>query len=50
MVVAKFVTGEFVIEPQYAYAYEFTNGLVAVNLNRTWFIFFKGGILNANGI
>lgn len=29
--------GEFVIEPQYAYAYEFTNGLAAVNLNRTWY-------------
>lgn len=29
--------GEFVIEPQYAYAYEFTNGLAAVNLGRTWY-------------
>lgn len=29
--------GEFVIEPQYAYAHEFTNGLAAVNLNRTWY-------------
>ena len=29
--------GEFVIEPQYAYAFEFTNGLAAVNLNRTWY-------------
>lgn len=29
--------GEFVIEPQYAYAYEFTCGLAAVNLNRTWY-------------
>ena len=29
--------GEFVIEPQYAYAREFTNGLAAVNLNRTWY-------------
>lgn len=29
--------GEFVIEPQYAYAYEFTNSLAAVNLNRTWY-------------
>ena len=30
-------TGEFVIEPQYAYAHEFTCGLAAVNLNRTWY-------------
>ena len=29
--------GVFVIEPQYAYAYNFTHGLAAVNLNRTWF-------------
>ena len=29
--------GEFVIEPQYACAKEFTCGLAAVNLNRTWF-------------
>ena len=29
--------GEFVIEPQYAFAHEFTNGLAAVNLNRTWY-------------
>lgn len=29
--------GEFVIEPQYVYAHEFTNGLAAVNLNRTWY-------------
>lgn len=29
--------GEFVIEPQFAYAYEFTNGLAAVNLGRTWY-------------
>ena len=29
--------GEFVIEPQYAYAHEFTNGLAAVNLGRTWY-------------
>jgi len=29
--------GEFVIEPQYASAYDFTNGLAAVNLNRTWY-------------
>lgn len=29
--------GEFVIEPQYAYAHEFTCGLAAVNLNRTWY-------------
>ena len=29
--------GEFVIEPQYASAREFTNGLAAVNLNRTWY-------------
>ena len=29
--------GEFVIEPQYAYAREFTNGLSAVNLGRTWY-------------
>lgn len=29
--------GEFVIEPQYAYAREFTNGLAAVNLGRTWY-------------
>ena len=29
--------GKFVIEPQYAYAHEFTNGLAAVNLNRTWY-------------
>ncbi len=29
--------GEFVIEPQYAYAYDFTCGLAAVNLNRTWY-------------
>ncbi|MBQ6493383.1 MAG: WG repeat-containing protein [Erysipelotrichaceae bacterium] len=29
--------GIFVIEPQYAYAYLFSHGLAAVNLNRTWF-------------
>ena len=29
--------GEFVIEPQYAYTHEFTNGLAAVNLGRTWY-------------
>lgn len=29
--------GEFVIEPQYAYAHQFTCGLAAVNLNRTWY-------------
>lgn len=29
--------GEFVIEPQYAFAHEFTYGLAAVNLNRTWY-------------
>lgn len=29
--------GEFVIEPQYAFAHEFTNGLAAVNLIRTWY-------------
>lgn len=29
--------GEFVIEPQYAYAHEFTCGLACVNLNRTWY-------------
>lgn len=29
--------GEFVIEPQYASAQEFTCGLAAVNLNRTWY-------------
>lgn len=29
--------GEFVIEPQYADAFDFTNGLAAVNLNRTWY-------------
>ena len=29
--------GEFVIEPQYAFAHEFTFGLAAVNLNRTWY-------------
>lgn len=29
--------GEFVIEPQYAYAEEFSHGLAAVNLNRTWY-------------
>ena len=34
--------GEFVIEPQYAYAYDFTNGLAAVNLNRTWYKTEKG--------
>lgn len=30
-------SGEFVIEPQYAYAHPFTWGLAAVNLNRTWY-------------
>ena len=30
-------TGEFVIEPQYAYAHDFTHGLASVNLNRTWY-------------
>ena len=34
--------GEFVIEPQYAYAHEFTNGLACVNLNRTWYKTDKG--------
>lgn len=29
--------GEFVIEPQYAFAWEFTCGLACVNLNRTWY-------------
>lgn len=29
--------GYFAITPQYIYAYEFTNGLAAVNLNRTWY-------------
>jgi hypothetical protein len=29
--------GEFVIEPQYAYAHNFTCGLALVNLNRTWY-------------
>lgn len=29
--------GEFVIEPQYAYAHEFTCALACVNLNRTWY-------------
>ena len=29
--------GEFVIEPQYAFAHDFTCGLAAVNLNRTWY-------------
>lgn len=29
--------GDFVIEPQYAYADEFSHGLAAVNLNRTWY-------------
>lgn len=29
--------GDFVIEPQYAYAHDFTKGLAAVNLNRTWY-------------
>lgn len=29
--------GVFVIEPQFAYAHEFTCGLAAVNLNRTWY-------------
>ena len=29
--------GEFIIEPQYAYAHEFTCGLASVNLNRTWY-------------
>ena len=29
--------GEFVIEPQFAYAHEFTCGLACVNLNRTWY-------------
>lgn len=29
--------GEFVIEPQYAYAHDFTNGLASVNLKRTWY-------------
>ncbi|MBR6311856.1 MAG: WG repeat-containing protein [Oscillospiraceae bacterium] len=36
-------TGEFVIEPQYAYAHNFTCGLAAVNLNRTWYRT-KGGL------
>lgn len=34
--------GEFVIEPQYAFAHDFTNGLAAVNLNRTWYRGEKG--------
>ena len=34
--------GEFVIEPQYAYAHQFTCGLAAVNLNRTWYKTEKG--------
>ena len=29
--------GEFVIEPQYAFAHDFTCGLACVNLNRTWY-------------
>lgn len=29
--------GEYVIEPQYAYAEDFTEGLACVNLNRTWY-------------
>lgn len=29
--------GKFVIEPQYAYAHDFTCGLASVNLNRTWY-------------
>lgn len=29
--------GEFVIEPQYEYAHEFTCGLASVNLKRTWY-------------
>lgn len=29
--------GDFIIEPQYAYAHEFTCGLASVNLNRTWY-------------
>ena len=49
--------GEFVIEPQYAYAHEFTNGLAAVNLNRTWYKTEKGeryyenhyGYIDVNG-
>ena len=35
--------GEFVIEPQYAYANEFTQGLACVNLNRTWYKTPHGG-------
>lgn len=34
--------GEFVIEPQYADAREFTNGLSAVNLRRTWLSYRRG--------
>lgn len=49
--------GEFVIEPQYAYAREFTNGLACVNLNRTWYKTEKGrryyenhyGYIDGNG-
>lgn len=49
--------GEFVIEPQYAYAHEFTCGLAAVNLNRTWYRSPEGrrfyenhfGYINARG-
>lgn len=49
--------GEFVIEPQYAYAHEFTCGLASVNLNRTWYRTPEGkryyenhcGYINGNG-
>lgn len=30
-------SGEFVIEPQYAFAFDFSCGLAAVNLKRTWY-------------
>ena len=49
--------GEYVIEAQYAFAHEFTCGLAAVNLNRTWFKLENGrrvyenhfGYINARG-
>jgi len=49
--------GKFVIEPQYAYADEFTNGLAPVNLNRTWYKTVEGkryyenhfGYIDGNG-
>ncbi len=50
-------TGDFVIEPQYAFAFDFTCGLAAVNLNRTWYRSPSGsrsyenhyGYIDANG-